>query len=239
MSELVNHSAGNTNGGKVFVTAQMLQDRLAGSAGGQLELAGNEFLTPAARDVVARKSISVHRAPTAVQGGRNTPAVSSGPQQAMTRLAASAAMPSDRPTVGPVGLVLDRPDGGVAALLDALRYDGAMFFDCNKNACWADDLDVLAGAMAGGDLAAGVAIMPYAADAMVVAGKITGLRPVQGASARAVAAGVRHFDANVLVVGYKTATFGEMRAMIRTFTAARTGSGAPDIMAAIAKHEGR
>ncbi len=235
----MNYSAGNTNGGKVFVTAQMLQDRLAGSAGGQLALGGNEFLTPAARDVVDRKSISVHRAPAAQQGGRNTHAVNSGPQQAMARLVASAAMPSDRPTVGPVGLILDRPDGRVEALLGALRYDGAMFIDCDRAACWADNLELLAGAMAGGDLAAGVAILPYAADAMVVAGKITGVRPVQGVSARAAAAGARHFDANMLVLGYKTATFGEMRAMIRAFTAARTGSGAPGIMAAIAKHEGR
>ncbi len=226
-------------GGKVFVTAQMLQDRLASSAGG-LELAANEFLTPAARDVVDGKSISVHRTSAAVAagGGLAGAAIATGPKQAMAHLVASAAMPSDRPTVGAVGLVLDRPDEQVEALLGALRYDGATFFDCNREACWADNLELLAGAMAGGDLAAGVAILPYAADAMVVAGKIAGVRPVQGVSARAVAGGVRHFCANVLVVGYKTATFGEMRAMVRVFTAMREGCGAASIMAAIAKHEG-
>ncbi len=227
-------------GGKVFITAQILQDRLASSAGGQLELASNEFLTPAARDVSDRMSLSVHRAPAAMAGAPLTsPAIPTGASQAMSLLTASAAMPSDRPTVGAVGLVLDTPDAQVEALLGALRYDGAMFIDCNPRDCWADNLELLAGAMASGDLAAGVAIMPYAADAMVVAGKMAGVRPIQGVSARAVAGGVRHFCANLLVLGSKTATFGEMKAMIRTFTAARTGCGAAGIMAAIAKHEGR
>jgi len=237
VSEQVNGSAVSTKGGKVFVTAEMLQARLAGSAGGQLELAGNEFLTPAARDVVDRKSISVHRAPTVPVAAANGPAIAAGPQQALDNLVASAAMPSERATVGPVGLVLDRPGKQVAALLGALRYDGATFVDCNRAGCWAPNLAAAADAIATGDLAVGIAIMPYAADAMVVAGKIAGLRPVQGVSARAVAAGVRHFEANMLVLGYKTATFGQMRATIRTFTAARAGSGNEDIMAAIKQHE--
>jgi len=237
VSEQVNGSAVSTNGGKVFVTAQMLHARLAGSAGGQLELAGNEFLTPAARDVVDRKSISVHRAPTVPVAAANGSAIAAGPQQALDNLVASAAMPSERATVGPVGLVLDRPGQHVEALLGALRYDGAKFVDCNQGGCWAPNLAAVAQAIAAGDLAVGIAIMPYAADAMVVAGKIAGLRPIQGVSDRAVAAGVRHFEANMLVLGYKTATFGQMRAMIRTFTAARAGSGNQDIMGVIRQHE--
>lgn len=230
-SPIVNQS------GKVFVTVQMLQARLAGS-GGDLHLAANEILTPAARDIIDARHISVKRDAT-FAAAPVQPVIALGPARAVAQLVASAAMPSDRPTVGAVGLVLDRPNEQVEALLGALRYDGAAFVDCNKADCWAANLDSLAGAIASGNLTVGVAIMPYAADAMVIAGKISGLRPVQGVSAQAVAAGVRHFNANVLVLGYKASTFGQMRAMIRTFTAARSSAGVPAIMAAIEERDKR
>jgi ribose 5-phosphate isomerase RpiB len=88
-----------------------------------------------------------------------------------------------------------------------------------------------------GPAVVGVLIAPYAADVMAVAGKMRDIRPVQGTSDAAVAGAMRHYDANLLVIGYRDSGFGQMRAMIRTFTAARTPLPVADIMKAIERHE--
>ena len=64
---------------------------------------------------------------------------------------------------------------------------------------------------------------PYAADAIVLANKIAGIRAVQGTCVQSVAAAMRHFDANVLILEHALSTFHEMRMMVRQFVTQRTG----------------
>ena len=73
---------------------------------------------------------------------------------------------------------------------------------------------------------AGVAILPYAADAMVLANKIRGVRAVQGTRGQSVAAGLRRFDANILIIEHAFSSFHEMRAMVRQFATERPGQAA-------------
>lgn len=54
---------------KLFVTAEMLQQRLAGAGGSIVELACNEFLTPNAEDYADRKHITIKRAAAKSPGG--------------------------------------------------------------------------------------------------------------------------------------------------------------------------
>ena len=72
---------------KVFLTAEMLERRLASEAtdGRAVELAHNEFLTPAAMDVVDERHLTIRRSPQALaspadgQGSNPVPAASRGP----------------------------------------------------------------------------------------------------------------------------------------------------------------
>jgi ribose 5-phosphate isomerase RpiB len=157
-------------------------------------------------------------------------------QQVVASLTSRPVVTTRRATIGPVGLVCDDTEQ-IRALLGALRYDGATFVDCNGTDCWIANLESLAGRIAGGELAGGIVIKPYAADAMLLAGKLKGLRPVQGVSSQAVAGGVRHFDANVLVMGHRTSHFGQMKAMINVFTAARTTKPANTVTDAVERFE--
>ncbi len=199
-------------------------------------MAANEVLTPAAQDAVDHLNVHVTRTIQAIPVGTPKVRVASSMDEAMASL--THAKPTGRATVGAVGLVVDRPTTQVEALLGSLRFDGTTFVDSNVSGCWIVNLEALADAINIGPLAAGVLIAPHAADAAVVAGKMKGIRPVQATSDAAVAASVRHYDANLLVIGHRDCGFGEMRAMIRTFTAARTGLVNADILKAIARHEG-
>jgi ribose 5-phosphate isomerase RpiB len=92
--------------------------------------------------------------------------------------------------------------------------------------CAIGNLLALCEAVAGGGVGAGVALVPYGADAMVLANKVKGVRAVQGTRATSVAAGVRRFGANVLVLEHAFLTFHEMRSMIQAFVAGQgLGSG--------------
>jgi ribose 5-phosphate isomerase RpiB len=223
-------------GPRRFLTADDVATRIAEAGSGVLALAANEVLTPAAADAVDRLNVHVTRTVDAIPVGIPKVTVPSTMDETMASL--THAKPTGRATVGAVGLVVERPTTQVEALLGSLRFDGTTFVDSNVSECWIVNLEALADAMNTGPLSAGVLIAPHAADAAVVAGKMKGIRPVQATSDAAVTASVRHYDANLLVIGHRDCGFGEMRAMIRTFTAARTGLVNADILKAIARHEG-
>ena len=74
--------------------------------------------------------------------------------------------------------------------------------------------------------------------ARLLAGKIAGIRPVQGTRLASVAAAVRHFDANLLVVEHAFGTYHETRMMIRTFVLDRGVAGAKrSLLEAVAQQE--
>jgi hypothetical protein len=60
---------------------------------------------------------------------------------------------------------------------------------------------------------------------MAVAGKVKGIRPVQGTRVESVAAALRHFGANLLVLEHAFSTHHQMRTMLRTLAAGGKGAG--------------
>lgn len=226
----------NSRARKVFLTADDLQRRMESAGSGVIELAANEQLTPSAQDLAGERNVVVRRSVTAADAPDTRPIIKTDRQEAVAGLTSPGAQ-SGRAVISPVGLVIERPRENVVTLLQALRHDGAMFIDYSKTECWLRNTETLAGDIRGGRMAAGVWIMPYAANAMVLAGKCKGLRPVQGTRVESVAAGVRHYDANALVLEHRQSTFHEMRAMIRAFTAARSGPMNRDVADTIAQLE--
>ena len=233
----VSQSQLNSASRKVFLTAEDIERRIRSAGAGVIELAANERLTPMADDLLAERNISVRRAVTAADAPEFSPTIKSDHDQAVERLSNIARPPADRAVTGPVGLVLRDPTETVVAVLQALRHDGPMFADYTKTDCWLRNTEALAADLRNGAVAAGVLMLPYAADGMIVAGKTKGLRPVQATRVESVASAVRRFDANVLVLEHRNSTFHEMRAMVRTFTAARVGRADGDIVATIQKLE--
>jgi ribose 5-phosphate isomerase RpiB len=92
-------------------------------------------------------------------------------------------------------------------------------------------------AIQAGRIAAGVAILPHAAGAMVLANKIRGIRAVQGTRAESVAAAVRQFGANVLVLEHAFATFHELRTMVQRFAAPTETPTARSLLQSISERE--
>lgn len=217
--------------GKVFVTGEMLQQRLSGGTDkGVLELAPNEFLTPNAADLVEQRHLSVRRKAQAVLAA----GPQGNPQGSRQPIAGAAATGS-----GSVGLVVDRADDKVAGVISAVTRAGLSLVDCGRTDCILGNIEALCEAIRSGEVACGVAIVPYAAGAMALCGKFKGVRPVQGTRPESVAAGVRQFHANLLVLEHAFYTFHELRRMIQTF-AARPGAGPTDkaLMDAVARQEG-
>lgn len=201
-------SAGATprRGGRLFVTAEMLEQRLrAGSNGSVVELADNEFLTPNAVDLADQRRLTIRKRPKPSQ----SPLASAGGDGG-----ASGGSDAERICLG---LVTARADDKVQSLVGALSYDGLELADYTQPDCWMRSVQSLCDAIAGGRVAFGVAILPYAANAMVLANKIKGIRAVQGTRPDSVSAGVRHLGANLLIVEHAFSSFHEMRVMIRTF----------------------
>jgi len=188
-------SAGATprRGGRVFVTAEMLEQRLrAGGNGSLVELADNEFLTPNAVDLADQRRLTIRKKPKPSQSPLASAAGNSGGDD-------GASGRSDAEKIC-LGLVTARADDKVHSLLGALSYDGFELADYTQPDCWIGSVQSLCDAIAGGRVAFGVAILPYAADAMVLANKIKGIRAVQGTRPDSVSAGVRHLGANLLIV---------------------------------------
>jgi ribose 5-phosphate isomerase RpiB len=218
---------------KVFITAQMLQQRIRASTGnGVVELAHNEYLTPNAVDLIQQRHLTVHKAP------KPSPSHASvNPAAAVAGSGGEAAETPSSPalSVGAVGVVSDRTDRTTEGLLDALACDGVTLVECNQTDCWIRNLQAMGRSITDGALAAGVAILPYAADAMVLANKMPGIRAVQGTRLQSVSAALRHFDANMLILETAFSSFHEMRTMIRQFASERTASPMADtLLAAVA-----
>jgi ribose 5-phosphate isomerase RpiB len=206
--------------GKVFLTAELLQGRLAAEAGDGrvVELAHNEFLTPAAMDVVEELHLTVRKAP------QRPPAASEDRGGNPGGGLSSASPPGaaeDRPAT--LGLVIERPSEAVRGVLAGLGREAFSTVDYTQTDCWIANTRRLCEAILAGKVLAGVAILPYAADAMVLANKVRGIRAVQGSRLDSVAAAARHFAPNLLILEHTFSTYHEMRAMIRTFAAARPG----------------
>jgi ribose 5-phosphate isomerase RpiB len=200
----------------------MLADRAAGRA--WVTLAANEHLTPAARDYAARMRLEVRRA----GGGDGRTAAGSGaatgdgagglppPAGGMT-----AARPQPAVLTGTLGLVVHRPDLKTEALLAGLPKAGIVTAGFAQSPCWMANTQAMGRAIVAGELAGGIILDRYAAAPMVLAGKLRGIRPVQGVSPAAVEAGLRQFDANVLVLGQVPCSVYELRSMIDRFAAGR------------------
>lgn len=235
---------------RVFITAELLEQRLKGAAHGNvLELAHNEFLTPNARDIVIMRHLTVRQAakPAGVapsvlprQAAAKSAAqaeahpAASGPIAAV-KAAGDAATPVSLSTLG---LVLDRPDQKVQTAVAAVGHKGIAFVDYTQTDCAVRNTRALCQAIGGGAVAAGVIILPHAADAMVLVNKARGVRAVQGTTLQAVQAGVRHFAANLLVLEHAATTFHQMRTMIEAFATDRPAAPvARTLMDAIAELE--
>jgi len=226
---------------KIFITAEMLSARLAaGEQSGVVELAHNEFLTPNAEDLLAKRHVAVKKAPAPapiptadgredrsqdVRGNSQPPA---GAQQG----------PAAPGGAGRIGLVTDRPDPSVEGLVRALAHDGLPLADFGRDDCWAANIRTMCGEIVSGRLGAGVAILPEAPEAMVLANKIKGIRAVQGTRCQSVRGAVHRFGANVLILEHAFSTFHEMRQMVRCFAAGRpTGEAAGATAAVLAEME--
>ena len=73
---------------------------------------------------------------------------------------------------------------------------------------------------------------------MVLANKVRGIRAVQATGGASVAAGMRHFAANLLVIEHVGSTYHELRAMIRAFAGERPAApSAKVLMETVAKLE--
>ncbi|MDY7010699.1 MAG: RpiB/LacA/LacB family sugar-phosphate isomerase [Planctomycetota bacterium] len=199
---------------KVFITAEVLQQRLTGSKGGVIELAANEFLTPAAADLADTKNLTISKAdppsPGPLQEGLKTEI----PEE-------PKADSSQTPNSTTVGLVINRPGEKTDSVVYSLAGSGIKFSRFDESSCWMENLRSMCRNVASGALTGGVAVMPYAADAMVLANKIDGIRAVQGTRIESVKAGLRRFGANVLILEHVFSTFHEMCTMIRAFTNGR------------------
>jgi ribose 5-phosphate isomerase RpiB len=205
---------------KVFITAEMLTQRLAAAGGGLVELASNEFLTPGAVDLADSRRLTVRRA--AAAAAPPAPVVPAGSPSA------SAAAPPPTPpcACARLGIITHRPDEKVRGVLLALARDAVTVTDLTQGDCWIANLRRLCQAVAAGEVASGAAILPYAADAMAVAGKIKGIRPVQGTRPESVAAALRHFGANLLVLEHAFSTHHQMRTMLRAIAGGGRGADA-------------
>ncbi len=201
--------------GKVFLTADMLGERLAGSGGdgGIITLAHNEYLTPNARDLLEMKHLSIRKSPAPLLAPA---AVSNAPLEQ-----SSAARAAITPAGGQAGVVTDHPDDKVNSTIRSLAYDGLTLKDFSRSDCWMSNLPTMCKAIVAGEISTGIALLPYAADAMVLANKFPGIRAVYGTRDESVSSAARRFDANLLILEHVYSTYHEMRKMIRTFTSPR------------------
>lgn len=222
---------------KIFVTADDLAARLAGkSTSSSVELASNEFLTPAAFDLAARRKIGINRQTEPLPNllSKPVPAQKSIPTFRDVPLSASRTSAA----AGPVGLITYFPDEKTASVLKGLAHDGIFFTDCTDDECWMVNLLGLCRRITGGSLSLGVALFPFGADALILANKVKGICAVQGTKIESVAASVRRLNTNLLVLEHRVSTFHELRAMTRIFIQNRMVSGlADDVVSMIEKVE--
>lgn len=222
---------------KVFITADALLRRLTGEGGKVLELAPHEFLTPAALDIIEDRHVPVRRMAECLP---KAPGVSDAPGACDPQSPAAAPAGAASPAAGApassspcaitaaalaagtgIGLVLEQPTAPVRTMLAALRQDRLAVVDYGQTGCWIANVRLLCEAIAAGKIARGVAILPSAAEAMVLGNKIPGIRAVQGMRSDGLATAIRRFAPNLLVLEHTSASYHEMRTLVRTFAAER------------------
>jgi len=193
---------------KAFLTADMLQQRLAmqPERAGAVELAYNEYLTPNAEDLAERRHITITKEVyNPVPSADGAAAI-----QARTGLAAISSGSA-------LGVVVDGKDEKVFALLNMLAGERLALVNFTKDDCWVENLRSLAGAIRSGSISAGVVIAPYAADAMVIANKLPGIRAVQATRPESVRSAMRRFAANLLVVEHAFTSLHQMKTLVGLF----------------------
>jgi ribose 5-phosphate isomerase RpiB len=235
---------------KVFLTAEMLLQRLAGEAGQgrTIDLAHNEFLTPAAMDLADERHMAVRKQPrqlappdgaacsdavrrsepeNAVTGTLQMPAAvcsdavrRSGPEYALTGTLQTSA----------IGLVTYKPNELVRRVLDSLARERITAFDFNRTGCWIVNTRTLCEAVVSGGVSGGVVMVPLAADAVVLANKVRGIRAVQGLRPEGLALAMDRLAPNVLVLEHSSATFHEVRTMLRMFVGGQGAKGTAKIL---------
>lgn len=220
---------------KIFITAEVLQKRLATNdgPGRSVELAYNEFLTPAAMDLVDQRRLTVRKQPKQL----------AGPAKAATATAPAAASSASATTRGAskgrtLGLVISKPNAMVQGVLDGLERDGILALDFNQTNCWIENTQMLCNAIISGSVTGGVVMVPLAADAVMLANKIRGIRAVQGVKPEGLVAAMGRLAPNVLAMEHSSSTFHEIRTMLRAFAVGSTSTGRADaVMDAIEKLE--
>jgi hypothetical protein len=118
------------------------------------------------------------------------------------------------------GLTVRNSDRKVEAVLAGLARNGVLVAPFDGADCSLVNLRNMCSVVSTGQIARGIAIDKHPAMGMVYAGKLPRIRPVQGASVSAVEAGLRQFDANLLVIGHADVSQFEMQTMIRRFALA-------------------
>jgi ribose 5-phosphate isomerase RpiB len=238
---------------KVFLTADMLLQRLADNDGQSrtIELAHNEFLTPAAMDLADQRHLAVRKQPKPlVSPAGAAQAAACPPTTAQAACPPTTAGPAE-PQAGDasgatqvsagfaaLGLVVGKPNELVRGVLDSLERDKIIPVDFNRTDCWIVNTQMLCEAVVSGGLAGGVVMVPQAADAVILANKVRGIRAVQGASPGSLALAMARLAPNVLVLEHSSATFHEIRTMLRMFAAGQTSKGQADaVISAIEKLE--
>lgn len=216
---------------KVFLTAEMLQRRLDDDdgQGRTVELTPNEFLTPAAMDLASQRRLTVHKQPKTL----------ARPAETTDLPPAEAAGRSRNATEGAtLGLVVRQPNELVRGVLEGLDRDGILAVDFNRTDCWTVNMQMLCEAIVSGTLAGGMVMGPLAAEAVVLANKVRGIRAVQGVRPEGLAAAIARLAPNVLVLEHSSSTFHEIRTMLRMFADRGASIGQADaVMDAIEKLE--
>ncbi len=212
---------------KVFLTADMLQQRLAGDSGQgrTIDLAHNEFLTPAAMDLADERHMAVRKQPRQLASpdglARSDAVRRYGPEDALT---GTLQTPAGAATAA-LGLVMYKPNELVRRTLDSLERDKIIAFDFNRTDCWIVNTRTLCEAVVSGGVSGGVVMVPLAADAVVLANKVRGIRAVQGIRPEGLALAMARLAPNVLVLEHSSATFHEVRTMLRMFAGPRATKG--------------
>jgi len=238
---------------KVFLTADMLLQRLADNDGQSrtIELAHNEFLTPAAMDLADQRHLAVRKQPKPLASPAGAAQAAACPpttaQAACPPTTAGPAEPQAGDASGAtqvsagfaaLGLVVGKPNELVRGVLDSLERDKIIPVDFNRTDCWIVNTQMLCEAVVSGGLAGGVVMVPQAADAVILANKVRGIRAVQGASPGSLALAMARLAPNVLVLEHSSATFHEIRTMFRMFAGPRASKGqAETLIGAIEKLE--
>ena len=211
---------------KIFVTAADLQRKIDQGSSSSVELAANEYLTPAAQDLAARRRIGITRKTDTLLKPVNRPVADQKALPTFKDVPLSATRVSGG--CGPVGLVTYLPDEKTGSVLKALAHDGIFFTDYTDDDCWMINLVSLCRGITEGTLDLGVALFPFGADAVIMANKIPGIRAVQGTRIESVSASIRRLNSNLLVLEHRLSTFHELRAMTRIFIQSRMVAGLAD-----------